>query len=105
MSAEKFLTNIAAATAAYATAVENEMTLEDNRIGVKMAAVSRIMTAGDNPLTGKPHSFSSAEALVNTDAEYSDYLGKIREATKTRILARGTYEAALAAAQLTANQK
>jgi hypothetical protein len=96
---------IAAATTAYANAVTNEMALEDRRIEVKMAAVGRIMAAGDNPLTGKAHSFSSAEALVNTDAEYAEYLSTIREAVKQRIIARGNYDAALVAAQLTANQK
>ena len=105
MADDKLLNEIAAATLSYAKAVENEMALEDGRITVKMAAVSRIMTSGDNPLTGKPHSFSSAEALVNTDADYTEYLGKIREATKARILARGNYEVALVAAQLKAGQK
>jgi hypothetical protein len=102
---KELLDNIASATGLYANAVEDEMRLEDNRIAVKMAAISRIMTAGDNPLTGKPHSFSSAEALVNTDTEYSDYLSKLRDAARKRILARGDYEMQLLAAQLVANKR
>jgi hypothetical protein len=102
---KELLENIASATGLYAKAVADEMKIEDNRIVVKMAAVNRIMTAGDNPLTGKPHSFSSAEALVNTDSEYAEYLGKLREATKQRILARGDYEMQILAAQLVANKR
>jgi hypothetical protein len=102
---KELLENIASANGLYAKAVADEMKIEDNRIAVKMAAVNRIMTAGDNPLTGKPHSFSSAEALVNTDSEYAEYLGKLREATKQRILARGDYEMQILAAQLVANKR
>lgn len=84
----------------YAAAVKHEMELEDGRIGVKMAAIKRIMDAGDNPLTGKPHSFSSAEALVNTDKEYFQYLGQQRDAVVERIMAKAKYEAALAETRL-----
>lgn len=90
------------ATRLLAEAVHNEQTLEDNRINVKLAAIERIMAAGDNQFTGKPHSFSSAEAVVNTDADYQLYLERQRDAVRTRILARGAYEAALASAALQA---
>lgn len=83
-----------------AFAVKEEMALEDNRHNVKMAAVTRIMQSGDNPLTNKPHSFSSAEALVNSDAEYAEYLGRIREAAARRIRARAQYDSAVASAHL-----
>lgn len=79
----------------YAAAVKHEMELEDNRAAVKMAAIDRIMKAGDNPMTGKPHSFSSAEALVNTDRDYADYLSKQRDAVVNRIISKAKYEAAL----------
>lgn len=92
--------NITAAAAALADAARREAELEDNRISVKMAAVERIMKSGDNPLTNKPHSFSSAEALVNTDSTYSDYLGQCRDAAHARMIARGNYDAALATARL-----
>lgn len=86
----------------YAKAVGAEMALEDARAGIKMAAVQRIMASGDNPMTSKPHSYSSAEAIVNTDREYSDYLAKMREAAVTRIMAKGAYDAAIAEARLMA---
>jgi len=96
----KLLNNIDAATKTLADAVEKEMSLEDGRAKVKMEAVQRIMDAGDNPMTGKPHSFSSAEAMANTDKVYSDYLATVRQAAVQRILARGRYESALIEAQL-----
>lgn len=86
----------------YAKTVSAEMMLEDARAGIKMAAVQRIMASGDNPMTSKPHSYSSAEAIVNTDREYSDYLAKMREAAVARILAKGAYDAAIAEARLMA---
>lgn len=89
----------------YATAAEAEMLLEDGRAEVKNAATQRIMQAGDNPLTGKPHSFSSADAIVNTDAEYAEYLAKVRAATIARIRARGVVDAALAAVKIFAHDK
>jgi hypothetical protein len=76
------------------------MQLEDHRAVVKLTAIDRIMRSGDNPMTGKAHSFSSAEAMVNTDEEYQNYLAKIRDAVRQRILARGSYDASLAAARL-----
>lgn len=84
----------------YAAAVKHEMELEDNRITLKMETIDRIMKSGDNPMTAKPHSFSSAEALVNTDKEYSQYLAKQRDAVAERIMAKARYEAALAEARL-----
>ncbi len=85
-----------------ANAVKEEMTFEDNRHAVKFAAVERIMASGDNPLTGKPHSASSAEAIVNLDPEYSGYLTQIRDAVARKIRARAQYDAAVAAARLKA---
>ena len=100
---KNFADNITVAATALADAVRRESEPEDNRISVKMAAVERIMKSGDNPLTGKAHSFSSAEALVNTDNAYSDYLGQCRDAMHARIIARGNYDAALANARLAAD--
>lgn len=99
------LSNIAKATEALAEAVSNEMSLEDGRAKIKMEAVQRIMAAGDNPMTGKPHSFSSAEAVANTDKVYNDYLATVRQAAVQRILARGRYDAALIEAQLIAGKR
>jgi hypothetical protein len=100
---ENLVTGIEAAALRLADAVSAEQAIEDARINVKMAAVGRIMHSGDNPLTGKAHSFSSAEALVNTDEEYQQYLERQRNAVRERILAKGAYDAAVASARLHAN--
>jgi hypothetical protein len=92
--------NIITTGNALAEAVTAEMALEDNRHNVKMAAITRIMQSGDNALTGKPHSFSSAEAAVNTDSEYAAHLARQRDAVGARIRARAQYDAALATARL-----
>lgn len=92
--------NIIACGAGLAAAVKAEMALEDARHTVKMATISRIMQSGDNPLTGKPHSFSSAEATVNSDDVYARHLEALRAAAGDRILARADYDAALASARL-----
>lgn len=99
------VSNIESATIRLADATVAEMALEDSRINAKLAAIERIMAAGDNQLTGKPHSFSSAEGIVNTDAQYQDYLERQRDAVRQRILARGNYEAAIYAARLSSDTK
>lgn len=92
--------NILTAGEELATAVQAEMTLEDTRHVVKMAAIERIMRSGDNPMTNKPHSFSSAEATVSSDSEYAAHLERQRLAVASRIRARARYDAALATARL-----
>jgi hypothetical protein len=57
----------------YAHLVGREMELEADRHTAKQAAIRRIMQ-GVNELTEKPHSASSAESVVETDAEYRSYL-------------------------------
>lgn len=96
---ENLIADIETAASHLAEAVAAEQALEDNRINVKLSAIARIMS-GDNPLTGKPHSFSSAESVVNSDSLYQEYLERQRNAVKTRILAKGNYDAAVAAARL-----
>ena len=83
-----------------ADAVKIEMTLENRRHTVKLAAIDRIMKSGDNPLTGKAHSYSSAEALVTTDKQYAEYLDDIANAVRAKIIAKAQYDAALVAARL-----
>jgi len=99
-TAEALVENILQAARRLADATAAEGALEDNRHNVKFAVTERIMTSGDNKLTGKPHSFSSAEAAATADEEYMNYLERLRSATRERILARGVYEAAVAAARL-----
>jgi len=96
----KLVNNVADAAANLADATAAEMKLEDERVAHKLMAIDRIMSRGDNPLTGKPHSYSSAENIVNTDESYQEYLGQIRAAVRNRIIARGGYEAALIEARL-----
>ena len=84
---------------AMADAIKHVIDLETRRHTVKMACIDRIMKAGDNPLTGKPHSFSSAEAAVGTDAEYIRYLDELSLATHAKIAAEVRYEAARTAAR------
>jgi len=75
-------------------AVANEMALEDERALVKVEAIRRIMESAPNALTGKPHSASSAEAIVEQDAVYYEHRAKQRAAVCDVILMRGKYEAA-----------
>ena len=96
----QFANAIRTAAKNYADAVAHEMMLDNERHTIKLAAITRIMGSGDNPLTGKPHSFSSAEAVVHTDSDYMSHLEKIREAVHQRILSLGEFEAAKAAAPL-----
>jgi hypothetical protein len=98
-----YATKIEQAAVTLADAVVHEMELEDNRHVVKLNAIEYIMGSGDNKLTGKPHSFSSAEALVHTDDSYAAHLTKLRHAARDRILAKGRYDAAVAAARLQEN--
>lgn len=84
---------------AYASAVAREMEVEDLRPLAKHDAIKRIM-ATTNELTGKPHSASSAEAIVESDADYKSYLSIKRETVAEKIRARATYDAAVARAAL-----
>jgi hypothetical protein len=98
-----YANKIEQAAVALAAAVTHEMELEDTRHIVKLNAIEHIMGSGDNKLTGKPHSFSSAEAMVNTDDVYAEHLKKLRDAARARIVAKGAYDAAVAAARLQEN--
>lgn len=98
-----YANKIEQAATTLADAVVHEMELEDTRHVVKLNAIEYIMGSGDNKLTGKPHSFSSAEALVHTDDSYAEHLTKLRHAARDRILAKGRYDAAVAAARLQEN--
>lgn len=94
------ISNITLAAERLADTTTAEQRLEDERITHKLAAINRIMSRGDNPLTGKPHSYSSAEAVVNTDEDYQNYLAQMRSAVRDRIIARGNYDAAIAASRV-----
>lgn len=57
----------------FADLAGEEMDREGQRAIEKDAAIRRIMET-DNPLTQKPHSASSAEKIVEADAEYAAFL-------------------------------
>lgn len=101
MTATEWETRIREAGDRLAAATHVEMVLEDTRPAAKQMAVLRIVGTL-NPATGKPHSGSSAEAVVETDEEYAAYLTRQRAATVDRITARAAYDAAVAGARLAA---
>lgn len=82
-----------------AEAKAHELRLEDERPVAKVAAIARLMQ-GVNPLTGKPHSASSAEAVVETDPEYAAYRTAQRAATVATIKAKVYYAVALTRARM-----
>ena len=86
----------------YATARADEMALEDHRAIVKQDAILRIMQV-PNILNGKPHSMSSAEAIVETDEEYRAHRRTQREAAIACIMTRARYDAAKFRAHLLCN--
>lgn len=69
-----------------ADAAHTLATLEDQRHAFKLEAIERIAATSVQPVSGKPHSFSSAEALVETDEAYADFLAELREAARQRVL-------------------
>lgn len=77
-----------------AEAREREMQVEHERPIKKMAAIARLMQF-PNELTGKAHSYSSAEAVVESDTEYAAYLATCRMAVMNTIKARAEYEIAV----------
>lgn len=91
--------DILAAGKALADATLAEMVIEDTRPIKKVEAIGRIIGT-TNHATGKPHSASSAEALVELDGEYAEVLKAKRAAVYARIVAKANYEATLAAARL-----
>lgn len=84
-----------------AEATVRELALEAGRPAQKSAAIRRLMQQ-ENPETGKPHSASSAEKVVETDADYAAYLAAGREAVAVKITARAAYDAAVCAGRLAA---
>ena len=84
---------------ALAFAISHEAQLIREKPVRKVDAIRRIMQA-ENGLTGKPHSATSAEAVVETDPEYLVYLRQSTEAVVRRELTRVELVAARLEAQL-----
>lgn len=79
------------AALACADARDAEQQIEDERPMAKHAAIHRLMQ-GTNALTQKPHSASSAEAIVESDEEYAAYLVKRRNAVHHHMTAQAERE-------------
>lgn len=100
LTPEQAIAHVEIAGAAYATATAHETSLEDNRHVAKLDAMLRVMQTSTNALTGKPHSASSAEAVVEMDHEYAAYRANQRDAVRETIKARAAFYAAQYSAQL-----
>jgi hypothetical protein len=89
------------AGAALGHAVAQEAELQRNRPLEKAAAIRRLMDDPEgNPLTGKAHSASSAEAVVERDPAYAALCRQCAEATVQVILARAELDATRLLARL-----
>jgi hypothetical protein len=84
---------------ALAAAVVAEMELEARKPSEKSDAIRRLM-GSENAETGKPHSASSAEKIVETDRDYAEFLVTMRQAVFSKIIARADYDAAVVAGRL-----
>jgi hypothetical protein len=73
--------------------------LEDARASVKAAAIQRLMQTL-NPLTNKQHSASSAEAVVETDAQYAAHGTEQASAEVERWRSLAAYESSKISARL-----
>lgn len=82
-----------------AIAQERVTRFEDERAPKKAEAIKRLMQQ-TNDLTGKLHSASSAEAVVELDAEYAEYRAMQRDAEVERHRTIAAYEIAKLTAQL-----
>jgi hypothetical protein len=97
--AETEIDRIRNAAADLMEAVTHEAQLEDQRAMKKFDAIRRLMQT-TNELTGKPHSASSAEAIVESDPEYAKHREWQRLATANTIRARAVLKAAEFRAEL-----
>lgn len=81
-----------------ADARHNRDTLLDTKAEGKLDAI-RALLGTENPLTGKPHSASSAEAQVELVQPYREHLRALRLAEYDLIIARAKYDGIKAAHQ------
>lgn len=99
MEVEQIVVDVERLAELHARLTHREMELEAARPVAKLEAIRRVME-GENPDTGKPHSFSSAEKAVETDAEYGTFLKTLRDVVLEKNLAWGKLEAACLRARL-----
>lgn len=87
------------ARASYADRVKQEDKIEAERARAKSDAIARIMQT-TNPLTGQPHSASSAEKVVETDEQYATYLFNKRSLVHEKLRHETAYKSAYLRAEL-----
>lgn len=75
------------AVARYTSAVRTRRTIEAQKPIAKREATKRLVGT-ENELTGKPHSASSAEAIVETDPQYATFLALYTDAVIEEIEAK-----------------
>lgn len=88
---EKAQATLTRAGEAYATALAEESRLHSLRGLEKAQAIGRIVGTED-PLTGRAHSATSAEKVVEQDGAYSLFLSECRASVITRIQRETEYE-------------
>lgn len=76
-----------------ADAVARCIVLEDQRPVIKARCVAEWVGA-ENPINGKPHSASSAEAIIESHPVYAEHRALQRQAEVDKILAFARYDAA-----------
>jgi hypothetical protein len=89
----RYLSIYRARASKYALAVQRVMGMEAEKAGMKHAAILRLMEQ-TNPTSrdGKPHSASSAEAVVEFDPTYRAWLGEYSNAVADKIKAEAAME-------------
>ncbi len=97
--AQQAITAYELARRQFADGLRVEQQMEAERAAVKHAAIGRIMQT-ENPLTGKQHSASSAEAICYLDAEYAAYLLNQRNIVHAKLRAETGYHSAYLQAEL-----
>lgn len=98
-SAQQAIQRVRDAARALGDARAREQYLEDRRPLVKREAIRALMQTA-NDLTGKPHSASSAEAIVEADPTYMEYRVRQSDAVIATQVAWGEWEAAKLDGQL-----
>lgn len=93
MNHEEAVLAMVARAGEYADAKDHEMALVDERPLEKSAAIQRLVGT-DNPETGKLHSGSSAEKVVESDALFLAHCVLQRQSVHATILARAQLDAA-----------
>ena len=97
--AREAIARVRQAGAAYALRIAAEAALLREKPAAKAAAIGRLM-ATENGLTGRAHSCTSAEAIVEMDPAFHDFCRRITEATCEREMSRTELIAARLEAQL-----